>query len=491
INVKREKIDKEIDEMIIKRQLTVERINDKEAIYLPYLAEAEEYVANKLIHLDRSFYEFPIDLDHELKEVNEKLGIKLHKLQIEAIKESLNNGVLVITGGPGTGKTTIINSIISIFKNNDYKVLLAAPTGKAANRMAETTGEEAKTIHRLLQYQKGKGGFFTFNKDSNDPLVCDCLIIDEVSMIDISLMKHLLDALVEGTRLILVGDADQLPSVGPGNVLRDIINSNIINYVTLDKIFRQSEKSLIVTNAHKINHGDMPVFNKENKDCFFIKRKNQNRILEEIKSLCQDRLKDFLDINPLEDIQILTPMKNHILGTKNINKVLQKTLNPKSKMKNEKKFRDKVFRVGDKVMQIKNNYEIKWENNGSKGKGIFNGDTGIIYGIDKYDKRLLIEFDNKRVKYKYTDLDQLVHSYAITIHKSQGNEFPVVIIPMSWIPNMLANRKILYTALTRAKKLVVFVGQKSYLKKMINNKKNLVRNSGLKERLIKRDELNI
>ena len=491
INVKKEKIDKEIDEMIIKRELTVERINDKEAIYLPYLAEAEEYVANKLIHLDRSFYEFPIDLDQELKEINDKLGIKLHELQIKAIKESLNNGVLVITGGPGTGKTTIINSIISIFKNNEYKVLLAAPTGKAANRMAETTGEEAKTIHRLLQYQKGKGGFFTFNKDSNDPLVCDCLIIDEVSMIDISLMKHLLDALVEGTRLILVGDADQLPSVGPGNVLRDIINSNIINYVTLDKIFRQSEKSLIVTNAHKINHGKMPVFNKENKDCFFIKRKNQNRILEEIKSLCQERLKEFLDINPLEDIQVLTPMKNHVLGTKNINKVLQKTLNPESKMKNEKKYIDKVFRVGDKVMQIKNNYEIKWESNDSKGKGIFNGDTGIIYGMDKFDKRLLIEFDKKRVKYKYSDLDQLVHSYAITIHKSQGNEFPVVIIPMSWIPNMLANRKILYTALTRAKKLVVFIGQKSYLKKMINNKKNLVRNSGLKQRLIKRDELSI
>jgi len=486
-------IDSEIQELLIKRGLILQMIEGKEAVYLPYLAEAESYVANKLIQLNNAFYRFPIDIEEELKAINEALGISLHDLQEEAIRESLNNGVLVITGGPGTGKTTIINSIIKMFNRNDYKVLLAAPTGRAAKRMTETTGKEAKTIHRLLEYTKGSDNFLMFNKTMNDPLVCDVLIIDETSMVDISLMKNLLEALTEGTRLVLVGDADQLPSVGPGNVLRHIIESEIIKTVTLNKIFRQSEESLIVTNAHKINQGKGLEYNMEGKDFFFIKRKRHENILNELKSLCGDRLKDFIDVDPLEDIQILTPMKNHLLGTRNINKVLQETLNPPDKFKNEKEFRDQIFRVGDKVMQIKNNYDVKWQkNDGEEGIGIFNGDMGYIYGIDTYDKELLITFDqDKNVRYSFNSLKELIHSYAITIHKSQGNEFPVVILPMSWIPNMLSDRKILYTAITRAKKLVVIVGEEKYLMDMINNERNLVRNSGLKERIIKRNDLTL
>ncbi len=499
INTKRllfvepELIENELSELIIKRSLVLQMIDDKEAIYLPYLAEAEEYVANKLTTLNDTFYRFPIDIEKELKSINKVLGIELHELQEKAVKEALTNGVLVITGGPGTGKTTIINSIIKMFGNNDYKVLLAAPTGRAAKRMTETTGKEAKTIHRLLEYSKGSGDYLVFNKNSENPLVCDVVIIDETSMVDITLMKNLLSALTEGTRLVLVGDADQLPSVGPGNVLRDIIESQIINTVILNKIFRQSEKSLIVTNAHKINNGEAIEFNIENKDFFFIKRKRHEDILSEIETLCKTRLKKFYDFNPLEDIQILTPMKNNLLGTRAINKIMQEALNPKSMMKKEKEFGEFVFRVGDKVMQIKNNYDIKWrKNSGKDGTGIFNGDMGIIYGMDVVEKELLICFDQeKNVRYKFNSLNELIHSYAITVHKSQGNEFPVVVMPMSWLPNMLKNRKILYTAITRAKKLVVLVGEEKYLNSMINNEKNLIRNCGLKNRLIKRNSLKI
>jgi len=499
INTKRllfvdsELIENELSELIIKRSLVLQIIDDKEAIYLPYLAEAEEYVANKLTTLNDTFYRFPIDIEKELKSINRVLGIELHELQEKAVKEALTNGVLVITGGPGTGKTTIINSIIKMFGNNDYKVLLAAPTGRAAKRMTETTGKEAKTIHRLLEYTKGSGDYLVFNKNSENPLVCDVVIIDETSMVDITLMKNLLAALTEGTRLVLVGDADQLPSVGAGNVLKDIIESEIIDTVTLNKIFRQSEKSLIVTNAHKVNNGETIEFNIENKDFFFIKRKKHEDILSEIKTLCTTRLNKFYDFNPLEDIQILTPMKNNLLGTREINKIMQEALNPRSMMKKEKEFGELVFRVGDKVMQIKNNYDIKWrKNNGKDGTGIFNGDMGIIYGMDVVEKELLICFDQeKNVRYKFSSLNELIHSYAITVHKSQGNEFPVVVMPMSWLPNMLKNRKILYTAITRAKKLVVLVGEEKYLNAMINNEKNLIRNCGLKSRLIKRNLLKI
>ena len=491
--VESELIENELSELIIKRSLVLQMLDDKEAIYLPFLAEAEEYVANKLTTLNDTFYRFPIDIEKELKSINKVLGIELHELQEKAVKEALTNGVLVITGGPGTGKTTIINSIIKMFGNNDYKVLLAAPTGRAAKRMTETTGKEAKTIHRLLEYSKGSGDYLVFNKNSENPLVCDVVIIDETSMVDITLMKNLLSALTEGTRLVLVGDADQLPSVGPGNVLRDIIESQIINTVILNKIFRQSEKSLIVTNAHKINNGEAIEFNIENKDFFFIKRKRHEDILSEIETLCKTRLKKFYDFNPLEDIQILTPMKNNLLGTRAINKIMQEALNPKSMMKKEKEFGEFVFRVGDKVMQIKNNYDIKWrKNSGKDGTGIFNGDMGIIYGMDVVEKELLICFDQeKNVRYKFNSLNELIHSYAITVHKSQGNEFPVVVMPMSWLPNMLKNRKILYTAITRAKKLVVLVGEEKYLNDMINNEKNLIRNCGLKNRLIKRSFLKI
>lgn len=491
LNIQLDLMEKEVEELIIKRELILESLNKNDRIYLPALYEAEKYVADRLVQINHSFYDFKIDFEKSIKEVNDALGITLHDKQKDAVKESLQNGVLVITGGPGTGKTTIINSIIKIFDKEAYKVLLAAPTGRAAKRMSETTGKKAKTIHRLLEYSKSEGeSYFTFKKDDQDPLVCDVIIIDETSMVDIRLMKSLLSAITEGTRIIFVGDADQLPSVGPGNVLMDIIGSGEIKVVRLDKIFRQEESSLIVTNAHKINHGQKPIVNQENKDFFFIKRRNPKDILNEIKTLCQDRLKKHYSIDPINDIQILTPMKNNMLGTKNINQILQATLNPKSKFKNEVESHNRVFRVGDKVMQIKNNYEIKWATNaGEEGTGIFNGDIGHIYGIDKLEKELLIAFDDdKRVRYKYGQLDQLLHSYAITIHKSQGNEFPVVIIPMSWIPQMLNNRRLLYTAITRAEKLVIIIGQKKYMNSMIQNEENLIRNSGLRQKIIQRAE---
>ncbi len=441
--------------------------------YTPYHV-AENNVARKIVELARAeLKSLNIDVDEMIKSIEEEENIQFAKRQIEAIKESIENGMVVITGGPGTGKTTIINAIIRIFQEEGLKVSLAAPTGRAAKRMTEATGMEAKTIHRLLEYSY-MDEEMVFGRDEDSPLETDLLIVDEASMVDILLMNSLLKAVVPGTRLILVGDVDQLPSVGAGNVLRDIINSQAVKVVKLDEIFRQAKESHIVVNAHRINKGEYPILNK-GKDFFFIKEQDPNKIVNIILDLCKERLPSYYGVDPVKDIQVLTPMKKGEVGLNSLNRHLQEVLNPKSPHKKERQIREEIFRVGDKVMQIKNNYSIEWEviEDGlvvERGEGVFNGDLGTIMDIDEESGSLKVLFDEgKEVEYTFDQLDELKLSYAITIHKSQGSEFPIVVMPIYSGPQMLLTRNLLYTAITRAKKLVVLVGEEKYLMMMIKN----------------------
>ena len=400
----------------------------------------------------------------------------------------------VITGGPGTGKTTTINAIIKICEDLDLDVILGAPTGRAAKRMTETTGKEAKTIHRLLEFAPFESEM-GFNKDEDSPLEGDVIIIDEASMIDILLMNNLLKAIDPGTRLILVGDIDQLPSVGPGNVLKDIINSGVINVVMLDEIFRQAEESMIIVNAHKINKGEKLILNKKDKDFYFMNERTTKGTVETIINLNKERLPKFYGVDPIRDIQVLTPMKKGEVGINSLNKHLQESLNPKSPDKEERQFGDELFRVGDKVMQIKNNYKTGWKliKRGIQvdtGEGVFNGDFGYITEIDNEEKVIRVLFDEeKEVEYDFTQLDELKLAYATTVHKSQGSEFPVIVMPIHWGPPMLLTRNLIYTAVTRARQLVVLVGEEKYMDMMIKNNKIATRYSSLDRKI--RDYLSI
>ncbi|ADH60311.1 helicase, RecD/TraA family [Thermoanaerobacter mathranii subsp. mathranii str. A3] len=454
--------------------------------YIPYYI-AELHTAERLFNMTlMENKDLGLDVQKEIRNFEKETGILLAENQKLAVEEAVKNSVVVITGGPGTGKTTIINCIIRIFEKAGKKVALAAPTGRAAKRITEATGKEAKTIHRLLEYtyseEEGKG----FNKNEKDPLKYDVIIIDEASMVDILLMNALLKALPIGAKLILVGDADQLPSVGAGNVLRDIIDSGIVKVIRLKEIFRQQKQSLIVVNAHKINNGEYPTYNDKNSDFFFINANTQEDILKTILELVINRLPKAYGFHPINDIQVLTPMRKGIIGVHNLNLELQKALNPHDKTKPEKTMKEFVFRVGDKVMQIKNNYKIKWKKGDEEGEGVFNGDIGIIQSIDEELQELTVYFDDEKfVTYDFSDLDELNLSYAITVHKSQGSEFPVVIIPITYGPPMLLTRNLLYTAVTRARKLVILVGQEKYLKFMIDNNRISKRYSGLLSRLKK------
>ncbi|WP_270504270.1 ATP-dependent RecD-like DNA helicase [Paraclostridium sordellii] len=457
-------------------------------IYLiPYYL-SENGVCKQIIKLAQSdFKDLNIDVEKEIEKVEEETGIKLANNQVLAVKEAIKSGLVVITGGPGTGKTTTINTIIKVFENNEQEVLLAAPTGRAAKRMSETSNKEAKTIHRLLEM-----GYATdseelvFLKDEEDPIKADVVIVDEVSMVDIVLMYSLLKAIKPGTRVILVGDSDQLPSVGAGNVLKDIIDSEVINVVRLNEIFRQAQESMIVVNAHRINQGLPLHLNVKGKDFFFIKKDTNEEILKEIVGLVSTRLPKFYNLDKLKDIQVLAPMRKGDLGVVNLNIELQKYLNKEEKYKVEETLQKRIFRVGDKVMQIKNNYTKKWEteDKSESGEGIYNGDIGYIYHIDKENKIIYVLFDQtKIVSYEYSELDELDHSFCTTIHKSQGSEFPAIVIPVTWAPPMLLNRNLLYTAVTRAKKLVVLVGDVKYLEYMIRNNKTNDRHSNLSKKL--------
>ena len=463
-------------------------LGHEDHIYLiPYYL-SENGVCKQIIKLAQSdFKDLNIDVEKEIEKVEEETGIKLANNQALAVKEAIKSGLVVITGGPGTGKTTTINTIIKVFENNEQEVLLAAPTGRAAKRMSETSNKEAKTIHRLLEM-----GYATdseelvFLKDEEDPIKANVVIVDEVSMVDIVLMYSLLKAIKPGTRVILVGDSDQLPSVGAGNVLKDIIDSKVINVVRLNEIFRQAQESMIVVNAHRINQGLPLHLNVKGKDFFFIKKNTNEEILKEIVGLVSTRLPKFYNLDKLKDIQVLAPMRKGDLGVANLNIELQKYLNKEEKYKVEETLQKRIFRVGDKVMQIKNNYTKKWEteDKSESGEGIYNGDIGYIYHIDKENKIIYVLFDQtKIVSYEYSELDELDHSFCTTIHKSQGSEFPAIVIPVTWAPPMLLNRNLLYTAVTRAKKLVVLVGDVKYLEYMIRNNKTNDRHSNLSKKL--------
>ncbi|MDU2490178.1 MAG: ATP-dependent RecD-like DNA helicase [Clostridium celatum] len=489
--VDKELIEANIYNSVLEGKIKVEKINDIEAVYaLPYYF-CELGVTNKIITLSiENFQTINSDISFEISSFESKNNIKFADSQKDAIIGAFENGIEIITGGPGTGKTTIIKCIIEIYENNGMKVLLAAPTGRAAKRMTESTGREAKTIHRLLEMGVSDDENSFFGKGEGEPLEGDVIIIDEASMIDIMLMNSLLKAIRLGTRVIIVGDVDQLPSVGPGNVLRDLINSDFIKVVRLNEIFRQGKESMIILNAHRINNGELPYLNKKGGDFFFDNREDNENILATILDLVNRRLPMFNSKwNKVKDIQILSPTRKGILGVENLNNELQAILNPPDKFKKEKKIKDFIFRVGDKVMQTKNNYSLKWNRIGgygdNEGVGVFNGDMGFIESIDEESGAVTVIFDDERkIIYDNLYVEELELAYAITIHKSQGSEFKVVITPAFMGSPFLMNRNILYTGITRAKELVVVVGNQKALKYMVDNTNSMERYSSLKERIL-------
>lgn len=489
LGIPNEDIIQNIQESVLNGKLKVEIINNEECVFtMPYYY-CELSVTSKILTLSTSSYDnIKIDIDEEIKSFEKNNNITFAPTQIEAIEGAFQNGLEIITGGPGTGKTTIIKCITEIFENSAMTVFMAAPTGRAAKRMSEATGREAKTIHRLLELGFSDEDDMEFSRGEESPLQCDVLIIDEASMIDILLMNNLLKAIPMGTRLIIVGDADQLPSVGPGNVLRDLIESKCVKVVRLKDIFRQAEESMIVVNAHKINNGEMPILNKKNKDFYFLKGEDPEKILDTLVELIYERLPKFnRDWNKIKDIQILTPMRKGILGVESLNKRLQQILNPKDKIKSEIEFKDNIFRVGDKVMQTKNNYNLKWIRISGEGEeeglGVFNGDIGYVWEIDE-DKVNVVFDEERKITYDNMYLDELELAYAMTVHKSQGSEFPVVIMPMFMGPPLLMNKNLFYTGITRAKKMVVLVGLQKAVSFMINNNRSYERYSALKWRIL-------
>ena len=484
-------IEENIKNAALDRKIKLERVNDKEGVFTISNYYCELGITNRILTLAISnFQDISVDVDHLILQFEKKNNITFAESQKDAKISAFQNGIEIITGGPGTGKTTIIKCIIEIFETCGLKVLLGAPTGRAAKRMSESTGKEATTIHRMLDmgvFEKEESVFVTNAEEHS--LEADVVIIDEASMIDITLMNALLKSIKVGTRLIIVGDVDQLPSVGAGNVLNDFIESGFTKVVRLKEIFRQGKESMIVVNAHKINKGEMPKLNEKGTDFFFIRNDIQEGILNTIIDLINTRLPKFnSNWDKLKSIQVLVPMKKGVLGVTNLNERIQNVLNPKAPYKKEKEFRSMVFREGDKVMQIKNNYSLKWTRIAGKGEheglGVFNGDMGFIESIDLEGKKLSIIFDDeRRVIYDFMYLDELDLAYAITIHKSQGSEFPVVIIPAYMGAPLLMNRNLLYTGITRAKEMVVVVGIPKALKYMVDNTRSMERYSSLNWRI--------
>ena len=498
LNVSKAVIEDGIINLKVNNEIIVEDRDEEKWIYLYSFYNAENKIAQNILGLDRYKNVKKVsNIEKELKLVEERTDILLSEKQKEAIRAINDNNVTIITGGPGTGKTTIIKSIIEIYKQKKYKIVLCAPTGRAAKRMTETTGEEASTLHRLLEIGKvdEESLFKKDNEYQGAPIDGDIIIVDEVSMVDMFIMSYLLDCIYKGTKLILVGDCDQLPSVGPGSVLKDLIASKKITTVHLDKIFRQAAKSKIIVNAHRVNSGkkfiskeDKEMEEDSKQDFFFIKENNQEKVLEQVLSLCNGRLKKFGDYDFFESIQVLSPTKKGMLGTKEMNKALQEELNPHRKGEIEKNSMGAIFRIGDRVMQIKNNYDIYWEKkeNGEVevGNGVFNGETGTILNINEKEKNICVKFDDEKlVWYEFNDLEQLEHSYCITIHKAQGSEFDVVIMIVPQAAPMLLTRNLLYTGLTRAKKLLIVIGNERVVDYMINNVDSKKRNTGLEFKL--------
>lgn len=479
-----------MDEMIFDRSVIGDKIGDEDFVFTTQLHLIETYIASRVKMMLEFDAEKIDDIEQEIKICEKNDGIEYAELQKQAVTSALTEGMLILTGGPGTGKTTTLNAIINILKRKGKKVLLSAPTGRAAQRMSEVTGDEAKTLHRMLEVSWDKQDNPVFNKNERNQLKCDALIIDEVSMVDSYIFESVMRALPLGCRLILVGDSDQLPSVGPGNVLGDLIESGVVPVIRLNEIFRQAQKSLIVTNAHKIVNGVMPDLKKVDKDFFFIYKSDKTSGAETILDLCSERLPKAYGYSPLENIQVLSPSKKGELGTAELNRKLQARLNPKSDDKAEVTIGSRIFRTGDKVMQIKNNYDISWyKDNGETGEGIFNGDIGIIQNIDKKSKSIKINFYDKTAVLTYDYASELDFAYAITVHKSQGNEFDAVVIPMFSGPPQLYYRNLLYTAVTRAKKTLILVGVPQTVEYMVNNNRRTKRYSGLKEFLQRADTI--
>ena len=417
-----------------------------------------------------------------IKKEESRSGISYAPLQKKAIRASLESGVMILTGGPGTGKTTVVRALIEIFDSMGFDVALAAPTGRAAKRMSEATSREAKTIHRLLEMDFSDSIYGKFNRDENNLLEEDVIIVDEASMIDQNLMCSLLKAIKPGARLIIIGDSDQLPSVGAGNVLKDIIEGERFSTIKLNEIFRQASESLIVTNAHAINNGEMPDLTVKDKDFFFLARSGGADIANTVVDLCKNRLPKAYGVKATANLQVISPSRKGEAGTENLNVLLQNMLNPSQFGRKEYKYKQVIFRQGDRVMQIKNNYDIEWKkDDGTPGSGIFNGDIGFIMDIDFKEQYMDIAFDDRNVIYDFSYLDELEHAYAITVHKSQGSEYPIVIIPAYRAPEMLLMRNMLYTAVTRAQNMVIIVGEKEVVQKMVDNDRQSLRYTGLKK----------
>ena len=492
LNTASEVVENAMSKMIFEESIYIEKAFNESRVYLSAFYKAEQNVCKKLNILSNTEpKKAVINIEEVLSKVEGDQNIEYTQEQLQSIRLCATQSILVITGGPGTGKTTLIKGIISMFEKSDMKIVLAAPTGRAAKRMTEATEKEAKTIHRLLETTFSiDDEHREFKKNELDPIDADVIIIDEVSMVDILLMNSLLKAVEPGTRLILVGDVDQLPSVGPGSVLYDIIESQSIETIRLNKIFRQAEESSIVVNAHKINKGQLPELNSPNEDFFFVSRKNPQSTSAAILELCTSRIPEKYGLDSIKDIQVLSPSKRGDSGVYSLNAALQQRLNPPRKGVKEKPYRNMIFRENDRVMQIKNNYNLPWvisedEKEITYGEGVFNGDMGIIKKIDLKNSSLTVLFDDgKLVEYDFDILDELEHSYAITVHKSQGSEFPAVVIALANIPPMLRCRNILYTAVTRARDLVMLVGDKEIMVQMVNNVTGIERYTSLKDRLM-------
>jgi exodeoxyribonuclease V alpha subunit len=487
-------MEKHLVDLSMERKIIQKEEKGQVLVYPAQYYYLELNTARMLRELDIDCPEDEERVERRISQIQKETGTVLDEMQEKAVKEAAGHGLLVLTGGPGTGKTTTINAIIRFFEGEGAELRLAAPTGRAAKRMTEATGYEAQTIHRMLELtgmpeDDREGQPVHFERNAENPLEADVIIIDEMSMVDIHLMHSLLMAVTAGTRLILVGDENQLPSVGPGNVLRDIIRSGQFPVVELKKIFRQASESDIVVNAHKINRGEQVEINNKSRDFFFLKRYDADIIIRVVIALIQEKLPKYVEAKPFE-IQVLTPMRKGLLGVERLNQILQRYLNPPDPSKKEKEIGQGLFREGDKVMQIRNNYQLEWEVRGrygipvDKGVGVFNGDTGIIRMINEFAELAEVEFEDGRyAQYTFKQLDELELAYAVTIHKSQGSEYPAVIIPILSGPRMLMNRNLLYTAVTRARKCVTVVGSEETFREMINNEKQQRRYSSLDRRI--------
>ena len=504
LQIPQEVIEIQLANLAMDKKIVMKTMEDRVCVYASTYYYAELNCAKMLAEIDSAIDFFPTEEEKVLEEdfrnqtlkkianLENNSGLKLDELQKEAVLEAVQHGVFLLTGGPGTGKTTTINMIIHYFEKEGLDIFLAAPTGRAAKRMTEATGFEARTIHRLLELNGGleeDGRKASFTRNQENPLEADVVIIDEMSMVDLHLFQALLKAIAPGTRLILVGDVNQLPSVGPGQVLQDLISSKAFSVVGLQKIFRQAEDSDIVVNAHKIHQGENLKLDNKSRDFFFLERKDVNVIYKHLIQLIQEKLPGYCQITPME-IQVLTPMRKGNLGVESLNQILQKYLNPESPEKEEHEFGNTMFRVGDKVMQVRNNYQLEWEIVSKynipidKGIGVFNGDMGIVKEIHNYNQTLVVEFDDmRRVIYPFSGLDELELAYAVTIHKSQGSEYPAVVMPLLSGPKQLFNRNLLYTGVTRARNCLTVLGSKETLHAMVSNTNQNMRYTGLEKRI--------